>query len=122
MTETQKQVAGGNESSTVRNPIDYMTSTDIALWESVTGGTIEGGKAYLPDVTEGNTEAGSDLIEAIYEMRAHGTFDSLGNRVALSGDISVEDMQGYIDHYRPGGWVSSDTHVLDLALTELTTD
>lgn len=100
------------------NPADYLTASDIKLYEHVTGGTIKDGVLYDKDGNVNSSQANMDLVDAMYQMRAHGTFLSNGNVIPISGDITADAFKGFIEHYskNPGAF---DMDVLNKALNAL---
>ncbi|MBN8952512.1 MULTISPECIES: hypothetical protein [unclassified Rhizobium] len=101
------------------NPADYLIASDIKLYEKTTGGTIKDGVLYDKDGNVNASQANMDLVCAMYEMRAHGTFSSRDqSRTLLSGDITAADLRSFIEHYskNPGAY---DMDILDRALGEV---
>lgn len=84
----------------VVNPADWLSESDVKLFEQTTGGTIVNGVIFDKNGNESNSEADADLVQALFDMRNYGTFDAEGNLATLKGDITAADFRGFIDHYR----------------------
>lgn len=106
----------------VINPADWLSQSDVDLFHKVTGGTIKDGVIYDSAGNEDTSNRSLDLVGNLYQMRDHGTFDGNGNRVGISGSITADDLQQYIDHFSKGGWVGTDLGVLDDAMKALTSE
>lgn len=100
----------------VVNPAEWLSPSDIKLFEQATGGTIKDGVIYDKDGNVNGDQANSDLVNSLFDMRNFGTF-SAGQPRLISGDISVDDLKAFIDYNRSNSAVNLG--VLDKALEAL---
>ncbi len=73
------------------NPAEWLSPSDISLFEKTTGGAI--------NVADGS-QANADLVFALCEMRNKGTFDGNNQPQLVQGAITASDMQGFINRYK----------------------
>jgi hypothetical protein len=102
------------------NPADWLSDSDQALFTKVTGSTIKDGVMYKADGTVDGSQESSDLVNNLFDMRNYGTIDDKGNRYALSGDITADDMRNYIANYVAAHPTKAGTDVLNKGLDALT--
>lgn len=100
----------------VVNPAEWLSPSDIKLFEQATGGTIKDGVIYDKDGNVNGDQANSDLVNSLFDIRNFGTF-SAGQPRLISGDISVDDLKAFIDYSRSNSAVNLG--VLDKALEAL---
>jgi hypothetical protein len=100
----------------VVNPAEWLSPSDIKLFEQATGGTIKDGVIYDKDGNVNGDQANSDLVNSLFDMRNFGTF-SAGQPRLIAGDISVDDLKAFIDYNRSNSAVNLG--VLDKALEAL---
>lgn len=108
-------------SSRMVNPIDWLAKSDLVLIQQTTGAVIQDGKVYDESGNAFESQATSDLINILYELRNYGVPD--GSRVvALKGAITAADLEKYIHHYESswsGNVQKLDTDVIDEAISQL---
>jgi hypothetical protein len=119
--KTEKRNAAGQTlkdiiaTTHVINPAEWLSASDEDLFHKVTGGTIKNGVIYDKDGVADGSQSNADLVCALYEMRNEGTFDKANlNRVAVTGDLTVEDVANYLAHYSTGGFGGDITGVQGL--------
>lgn len=100
----------------VVNPAEWLSPSDIKLFEQATGGTIKDGVIYDKDGNVNGDQANSDLVNSLFDMRNFGTFSG-GQPRLITGDISVDDLRAFIDYNRSNSAVNLG--VLDKALEAL---
>jgi hypothetical protein len=81
------------------NPAEWLSPSDISLFEKVTGGTIKDGVIYDKSGVAYGSKSDSDLVNALCDMRNCGTFSANSQLQMVQGAITVNDIQGYINHY-----------------------
>ncbi|MFK3781798.1 hypothetical protein, partial [Agrobacterium sp. NPDC089420] len=101
----------------VVNPVDWLSPSDIALFEKTTGSTIQDGYIYNEDGTPNTDPAKADLINSLFQMRNLGTFSG-GQPKLLNGDITADDLKAFISYNRSNSAVN--TQILDKVLDALT--
>jgi hypothetical protein len=82
------------------NPAEWLSPSDISLFEKVTGGTIKDGVIYDKNGNENTNQSVTDLVCALCDMRNMGTFDGNGQPKLVAGAITANDMQGFIARYK----------------------
>ncbi|MDH4411791.1 MAG: hypothetical protein QE484_00685 [Rhizobium sp.] len=100
----------------VVNPAEWLSPSDIKLFEQATGGTIHDGVIYDKDGNAYGDPANSDLVNSLFDMRNFGTFSG-GQPRLITGDISVNDLKAYIDYNRTNS--ALNIGILDRALEAL---
>ncbi|RKE76938.1 hypothetical protein [Rhizobium sp. AG855] len=104
-------------SSGVVNPADWLSPSDISLYEQTIGGTIKDGVIYDKDGNINSDQGNADLVNALFDMRNFGTF-AMGQPKLIAGDITSDDLKAFIDYHRGNSAVN--TQILDKALEVLT--
>jgi hypothetical protein len=115
-----KTLGDYTDSGRAVNPADWLSGSDEALFAKVTGSTIKDGVVYKADGTIDDTQGSLDFVNDLYEMRNYGVVDGGGNRYALGGDITADDMKNYIANYMAGHPTEAETDVLTKGLNALT--
>jgi hypothetical protein len=103
-------------STGVVNPAEWLSDSDIKLFEQTSGGTIKDGVIYDKNGNENSDQANADLVNSLFDMRNFGTFSG-GQPKLITGDISVGDLKAFIDYNRSNSAVN--TGILDKALEAL---
>lgn len=103
-------------------PADWLTQSDIDLFHATTGGTIKDGVIYDKNGDVSTSNSDGALVNALFDMRNYGTFDSSDqNLVKINGTITADDLKNYIQHYqRSGSSVDIGYDVLNKAVDVLT--
>lgn len=100
----------------VVNPAEWLSPSDIKLFEQATGGTIDGGVIYDKDGNVNSDQANADLVNYLFDMRNFGTFSG-GQPKLITGDITLDDLKAFSDYHRSNSAVN--TQILDKALEAL---
>jgi len=79
------------------NPTEWLSQSDVDLFHAATGGTIKDGVIYDKNGNVNTDQGMSDLVNALFDMRNFGTFSSDQQPRAISGAITAQDLQGYIN-------------------------
>jgi len=103
-------------------PANWLTQSDIDLFHATTGGTIKDGAIYDKNGNVSTSNSDGALVNALFDMRNYGTFDSSDqNLVKINGTITADDLKNYIQHYqRSGTSVDIGYDVLNKAVDVLT--
>lgn len=100
----------------VVNPAEWLSPSDIKLFEQATGGTIDGGVIYDNDGNVNSDQANADLVNHLFDMRNFGTFSG-GQPKLITGYITLDDLKAFSDYHRSNSAVN--TQILDKALEAL---
>jgi hypothetical protein len=108
VTNAQGQTLGGLQAaSQTYNPADWLTDSDKSLFAQVTGSTIKDGVIYKADGSVDNSDESFGFADQLFTIRNEGAVDDMGNRYAITGDITAQDLQNVIAQYRSFGDRSS---------------
>jgi hypothetical protein len=112
-TNSQGQTLSGIQAANqTYNPADWLTGSDKSLFAQVTGSTIKDGVIYKADGSIDNSSESSDFADQLFVMRNEGVSDGNGNRYAITGDITAQDLQNVIASYKHYGDTSSANYDL----------
>jgi hypothetical protein len=98
------------------NPADWLSDSDIKLFEQTTGGTIKDGVIYDKNGNVSSDIADTQLVLSLSDLRNYGTFEN-GQPKLIAGEITADDLRHFIDYNRTNNAVNTD--ILKQALNSL---